>query len=264
MRWEYMTSPDLARATVDPGVCIFTVSVIERHSDHLPMGCDMINSQVVSVMAADREPAVVFPPFYFGQINEARCFPGTITVRPMLMMELIQAMLDEIGRSGFKKIIIVSGHGGNRNMLPFVLECQLWEEKPYTVYVHTPPRDAQAAERRAAIVDPKYGGHAGASETAGVLANAPESVHMDRVPTHPEPGRGRLNHLKTARTSVDWYADHPEHYQGDASVATAEMGRALRELSVEALVETIKAVKADAVAPLLQAEFFSRERSMRE
>jgi len=259
MQWEYMTSPDLARATVDPGVCIFAVSVIERHSDHLPMGCDMINSQAVAVMAAEREPAVVFPPFYFGQINEARCFPGTITVRPTLMMELIQSMLDEIGRSGFRKIILVSGHGGNRNMLPFIIDCQLWEEKPYTVYLHNPRRDPAA---HAAIVGAKYGGHAGASETAGVLANAPDSVHMERVPTEPEPGRGRLRHLTTVKTAVDWYADHPEHYQGDASVATAEMGVALRELSIAALAETIKAVKADTMAPLLQAEFFGREREM--
>jgi creatinine amidohydrolase len=264
MQWEYMTSPDLARATVDPGVCIFTVSVIERHSDHLPMGCDMINSQAVAVMAAEREPAVVFPPFYFGQINEARCFPGTIVIRPTLMMELIQSMLDEIGRSGFKKITLVSGHGGNRNMLPFIIDCQLWEEKPYTVYLHSPRQTPETAAQRAAIVAPKYGGHAGASETAGVLANAPESVHMDRVPADPEPGMGRLKHLTTARTALDWYADHPNHYQGDASVATAEMGRALRELSVQALVETIRAVKADEMAPLLQSEFFARERSMRE
>lgn len=54
MQWEYMTSPELARATVDPGVCIFTVSVIERHGDHLAMGCDMINSQAVAVLAAER------------------------------------------------------------------------------------------------------------------------------------------------------------------------------------------------------------------
>lgn len=263
MQWEYMTSPDLARATVDPGVCIFTVSVIERHSDHLPMGCDMINSQAVAVLAAERESAVVFPPFYFGQINEARCFPGTITLRPTLMMELIQAVLDEIGRSGFRKIILVSGHGGNRNMLPFIIDSQLWEEKPYTVYLHTPPMNAEMAAKRAAIVDPKYGGHAGATETAGVLANAPESVHMDRVPAQPALPLGRLSHLKTARTAVDWYANHPEHYQGDASVATAEMGKALRELSVQALVETIKAVKADTMAPLLQQEFFAREGGMR-
>lgn len=180
------------------------------------------------------------------------------------MVELIQSMLDEIGRSGFRKIILVSGHGGNRNMLPFIVDCQLWEEKLYTVYLHTPPINAEIAARRAAIVDPKYGGHAGASETAGVLANAPQGVRMDRVPAEPALPLGRLNHLKTARTALDWYANYPEHYQGDASVATAEMGEALRELSVQALVETIKAVKADTVAPMLQREFFARERRMRE
>jgi creatinine amidohydrolase/Fe(II)-dependent formamide hydrolase-like protein len=56
-------------------------------------------------MAAELEPAVVFLPFYFGQIYEARCFPGAVTLRLTLLIELIQGVLDEIGRNGFQKIV---------------------------------------------------------------------------------------------------------------------------------------------------------------
>ena len=60
---------------------------------------------------------MVFPEFYFGQIYEARCFPGTVSIPPTLLLELLQAALDEIGRNGFRKIIIYSRHGGNSHLL---------------------------------------------------------------------------------------------------------------------------------------------------
>ena len=53
-------------------------------------------------MAAEIRSSVDFPPFYFGQIYEAKCFPGTITLKPTLLMDVIQGVLDEIGRNGFK------------------------------------------------------------------------------------------------------------------------------------------------------------------
>ena len=78
MQWENLTSPDFATAVRETGVCILTFGVLERHSEHLPLGTDYLNGHKLACLAAAREPAVVFPPFYFGQIYEARCFPGTV------------------------------------------------------------------------------------------------------------------------------------------------------------------------------------------
>ena len=82
MQWEHLTATDFAAAARDTGVCILSIGVLEKHSEHLPLGTDFLNGHRVACMAAEKEPAVVFPPFYFGQIYEARCFPGTITLKP--------------------------------------------------------------------------------------------------------------------------------------------------------------------------------------
>ena len=112
MQWENLTAPDFAKAVRMTGVCVLTFGVLERHSEHLPLGTDYLNAHRIASLAAEQEPAVVFPPFYFGQIYEARCYPGALTLRPELLLELLRAVLDEIGRNGFKKIIIVNAHGG--------------------------------------------------------------------------------------------------------------------------------------------------------
>ena len=111
MQWENLTSTEFKNAVDQTGVCILSCGVLEKHSEHLPLGTDMFVAHNISCLAAEREPAVVFPPFYFGQIYEARCFPGTLTLEPKLLLAVFQGVLDEIGRNGVKKIILFNGHG---------------------------------------------------------------------------------------------------------------------------------------------------------
>jgi creatinine amidohydrolase len=76
MQWEHLTSDEFALAVRLTGVCILTMGVVERHGTHLPLGTDYLSGHAIACLAAEKEKAVVFPPFYFGQIYEARCFPS--------------------------------------------------------------------------------------------------------------------------------------------------------------------------------------------
>ena len=257
MQWEQLTAPAFERAVVDTGVCIVAMGVLERHSEHLPLGTDYLNAHKTACMAAELEPAIVFPPFYFGQIYEARCFPGILTISPRLLVELLLSVLDEIGRNGFRKIVVYNGHGGNNRLLPFLAQCMLWQEKPYHVYLPERLTPERKKEWDALLETPIHG-HACECETSISLANHPELVEMDLVPETPGDPLGRLGHMPEGFTAVNWYSNHPEHYAGDARTASAEKGRKLRQLQVDTLAEYIAAVKADEVVPALTAEFFAR------
>jgi len=261
MQWERLTAKELAIAIRKTGVCVFPMGVLEKHSEHLPVGTDMIVAHKVACLAAEKEPAVVFPPWFFGQIYEARCFPGAITIRPTLLLELLEAMFDEIGRNGFRKIIIFSGHGGNRFLVPFIAQCSLWEEKAYSLYV---PQDRLTPERQKkwnAILKTSEHGHACECETSVSLALHPELVKMSALPAKPAKALGRLKKLPGMFAGVSWYADYPDHYAGDARTASARKGRELIRLRVETFAEYIAAVKADKVVSMLEKEFFRGSRN---
>jgi len=265
MQWEKLTSTELARAVQSTGgVCVIGMGVIEKHSEHLPLGTDFLNAHRVACLAAQKESAVVFPPFYFGQIYEARCFPGTVTIRPALLLELIQGVFDEIGRNGFRKIIVHNGHGGNWHLLDFIAQSSLWEEKPYSVHIQTKWLTPERQKSWDEILETKVHGHACECETSISLANHPELVKMDRVPEKPALPLGRLDQLKPSLTGIWWYADQPDHYRGDARPATAEKGKILMDLMVDTLAEFIAAVKKDETSGKLMREFFSRERDLRK
>jgi len=258
MRWEELTSDDFAQAVRDTGVCVIGVGVVERHGLQLPLGTDYLNIHEVVARAAQIEPAVVFPPFYWGQIYEARCYPGALTLPPMLMFSLFEAVFDEIARNGFKKIVPVSGHGGNRHFLPFLSDCSLWQRKPYSLYQPAFMALAPEAREEMRAMTGPTDGHAGDGETSMMLAHRPDLAHMDRIPAHGWEPLGRLKHLPENQCGVFFYADHPEHYGGDATPATADKGRRMIELFAQSLARFIAAVKADTVQPALEDEFFRR------
>ncbi|MBN1975855.1 MAG: creatininase family protein [Anaerolineae bacterium] len=258
MQWEELTAPEFAKAVRETGVCVIALGVVERHSDHLPLGTDYLLGHKIACMAAEKEPAVVFPPFYFGQIYEARCFPGTITVEPTLLLQLIQGVFDEIGRNGLKKIIAFNAHGGNNQLLGFLLQASLWEEKPYAIYMPTEGMTPERQKAWEALRETDYGGHACEWETSAVFGARPDLVRMDRVPEEPAKPLGRLGHLPPTYTGIWWYADYPDHYAGDARPATLEKGQALIQMGADTLAEYIAAVKADEAVPALNAEFFQR------
>ena len=264
MQWEYLTSDEFALAVRATGVCIIAMGVVERHGTHLPLGTDYLSGHAVACLAAEQEKAVVFPPFYFGQIYEARCFPGTITIKPALLLELVQGILDEIGRNGFKKIIIFNAHGGNDQFLPFLAQCSLWEQKSYSVYLYTGELSPEREQEWHSILETTEHGHACECESSVLMASFPDLVDMDKV--SPEPGTAlhRLAHLPFHMSGIWWYADYPKHYAGDARTASVEKGLRLRQIKVDALAEYIQAVKADQVVPALEKEFFDKEKKLRQ
>jgi len=258
MQWENLTATDFAAAALETGVCVIALGVLEKHSEHLPLGTDFLTGHRVACRAAEQEPAVVFPPFYFGQINEARCFPGTVTLPPAFLFELIQNVLDEIGRNGFRKIILYNAHGGNNHLLGYLAQCSLWERKPYSLYMPTKYLTPEAEKEWESMRSTTWGGHACEAETSLVFGTRPELVKLERVPEQPAVPLDRLKHLPPTYTGIWWYGNHPDHYAGDARAATLEKGQRLAQLTVDSLAQYIAAVKADQVVPALTDEFFER------
>ena len=264
MQWEKLTAAEFRDAVQDTGVCIVNMSVLEKHGDHLPLGTDLFLGYKLACLAAEREPAVVFPPYYFGKVFEATCHPGAVAIGPKLLVELAQKVFDEIGRNGFRKIILYNSHGGNWHLLHFLAQCNIAADSDYTLYLpqHFVSPDLMAAYEAITPL-PEYE-HAGLIETSLAMALFPELVHEDKIHKEGARPRKRLEHLPDLFTGIDWFSNFPDHLAGTAAAATLEIGEKLKELHVESLAAQIAAVKNDEVAPLLKDEFFQQLRSVKD
>ena len=258
VHWEELTAADFkAGIAKAQGTCLLPFGILEKHGPHLPLGNDLLNVRYVSLNAAQQEYAIVFPEYYFGQIFEAKHQPGTVAYSRHLELELLQETTDEMARNGCKKIIIVNGHGGNNSLLPFFAQSQLEAPHDYVVYVQGIARTGPGGPKPK--TDPATDMHAGERESSVSLVARPDLVHLDRAPQESGADQGRLSSLPEGLyTGIWWYARFPNHYAGDGAAATRELGDFEAKTWISAIVQGIRAVKADQESLRLQKEFYER------
>ena len=237
---------------------IIPMGVLEKHGPHMPLGTDVYTARDIALRAAEKEYAVVFPWYYFGQINEARQQPGTIAYSPELIWRMLQETLDELCRNGFKKIILINIHGGNAAFLEYFTMAQLSEKRDYTLYWYKQSYDKEVLRKAndLTMYDP-INQHAGNRETSMVKSIVPDLVHPELADTQSGQDLARLKHLDNVYTSIWWYARFPNHYAGDGSKANAEAGKLIMDSLVEQFAEVIRDIKEDKTAPALLEQFYN-------
>lgn len=257
MEWEKLTGTEFTDAVIEAGsVCIIPIGVLEYHGPHLPLGTDSFYCHAVACAAAEQEPAIVYPMYHFGVNVETKHFPGGVVLKDELLMALLENVCDEISRNGLKKIVLLSGHGGNRYFLPLFVQLLLDKGKDYVAY-YVQGLDHQAAEET--HLETTIDGHAGEFETSVGLHCFPELVKMGKLdPEHWWSPQDKLAHIPGLYTPADWSGNFPDHCAGDPRPATAQKGKALFEADVDAFVAHLTNIKADVAAAEVYASFNDR------
>ncbi len=241
------------------GTCLLPIGIMEKHGPHLPLGNDLMNVRYVAINAAQQEYAVVFPEYYVGQIAEATHQPGTVAYSRRLQLDLLQETTNEMARNGCKKVVIVNGHGGNNSLLPYFAQTQLDSPHDYVVYVLGFPEGGPGEPKHKS--NPATDMHAGEGETSLSMIARPDLVHLDRAPRESGADLARQRLPEGLYTGIWWYARFPNHYAGEGAVASRELGEFEARTWINAIVQAIRAVKADQESLRLQNEFYERSRN---
>jgi creatinine amidohydrolase len=262
VKWEELSSSEFVTAVEKAGkVCVVPMGVIEKHGPYLPLATDLLRARDVAYEAAKKEYVVVYPEFYFGQINEARHQPGVIAYSPELVMKVLEETCDEIARNGFEKIILLNSHGGNNGMLSFYSMALLNKRHDYTVYFAYVTDLFADTIRQKQVMEgydklPKGTmGHAGSDEASHILSLRPDLYKADCKAESGE-DLNRLKNLTLVTTSVNWYSMFPNQYGGDASFANKDLGDLMRKTFTDGFVKALKEVKSDTIAPALLKKFY--------
>jgi creatinine amidohydrolase len=257
VHWEELTAADFREAIHhSQGTCLLPFGILEKHGPHLPLGTDLLDVRYATLHAAEQEYAVVFPEYYFGQIAEARHEPGTIAYSREMQLALLQETTDEMARNGCKKVIVINGHGGNESLLPYFSQTQLDKPHDYVVYIFDRRSPESGGPPKKSSVDM----HAGESETSKMMIARPDTVHIERAMNESGADQHRQNLPEDVYTGIWWYARFPNHYSGDGSAATQQLGKFEMDWWIEAVVKVIRAVKADEVSLKLQNEFYEKSK----
>jgi creatinine amidohydrolase len=116
MNWmmveEYLRRDDRA---------VLPLGCTEQHA-YLSLSTDSILAERLAAEASEPSGVLAFPVLAYGITPYFRAFPGTITLRMETYMSVVGDILDAMVEQGFKRVLIVNGHGGNTPALGFIGE----------------------------------------------------------------------------------------------------------------------------------------------
>lgn len=275
-RWLYVTSEELTplrKAAAD--TCVIPMGCIEKHGLHLPLGTDILHASRLAYLASQKETVCVFPDFVFGDVCCAwpAAPTGTVTLPMDTEMLLLEQLCYQIARSGFKKILVLNGHGGNTTWLmafsrrlcnkkrdfAFAFISPTVITRPITTMGQRLTEEGRGVyptltrEDEDVLIDfytqKKAMGHACMGETAMIMATAPESVHLDRLGIESGLGTRSLDDLKQAHVTVrdgGWDYRYPNWFCGHDPVGCNErIGHTAMEIASDEVAAAYRAYKED-------------------
>ena len=190
-----LTWPEVKQAAEKDAIVLLPVGVVEEHGPHMGVGTDTYIAysmcrMVKQKLEARQIPAVIVPPVYWGIVDPK--FPGSFAVRPSTMKALLIDIFTDLKTWGFRRVYAINRHGDRTHRQVFneaMAEAQ--QNLGLEFYNHQERKDWEQADKTklpAAKMysvenpfQPDY--HAGAFETAVMLAYYPEEVDVDVAAT---------------------------------------------------------------------------------
>ena len=282
MIWDNLREEEFEGAIEKSGgLCVIPIGCTEKHGQHLPVGTDYMEAITIVKEAAKLEDVVILP--VGAWLGEVSCFhsfkdPGAVKLRGCIgikqstILTVLEELCDEAARNGFRKVLLVSNHGGNGPILSHFLRCQSYEPKPYaTMVTYASPGN---------IMDPKYiyshitenkekfpeltdedmkvleklaetgygGGHGHFKETAIVMSYDESLVDKTRYDAEDGLSNHRTDYLREAGVQMtnDWLANYPTSYSGYPPFGCSKaIGDAFVKICAERLAGVFKLIKED-------------------
>ena len=194
VEWQNLAAPALRRLAEQDAIVIVPIGSTEQHGPHLPVQVDSLIAGEVAKRAAVRlsgtGPVVVTPTVWTGLAEHHMAFGATITLDFSTFHALLRCICRSVLRHGFRRLLLLNGHGGNVAALG-VIAGELTLELGRKIAVATYWTLPEAATAFAAILERQPNvRHACEAETSMVLSLRPELVDRDAMKSIEPPADG--------------------------------------------------------------------------
>ncbi|NEO82672.1 MAG: creatininase family protein [Spirulina sp. SIO3F2] len=246
LTWQEIEQmPDRANTVI-----IQPIGAVEQHGPHLPLIVDSAIATGVLGQALEQLdaaiPAYALPPLYYGKSNEHIHFSGTVTISATTLLSLIQEIAHSLYRAGFRKLVLLNGHGGQPQVLEIAAR-DLHQAQPdllvFPLFVWKVPHSA------AELLTPyelERGIHAGDAETSLLLSLLPGQVKMAQAVCEYPAQQSKAQTLLSLEGQLPfaWTTDELSQTGviGDATVATKEKGDRLLNSLAQGWVQVLEEI----------------------
>jgi len=230
MKIEEMTTKEFAEAVARDPIVFLPMGATEAHGIHLPLCTDTVQPEALCAALAEKFDGLQAPTVNYGQHSSTRNMSGTITLRFDTVRSLVGDILDSLSSQGIRKVVIVSGHAGSLHMAAIKAAAEeVVRRTELKLMVLT---DYDIAYRFPLSEKDYPDGHGGIIETSRVMAIRPDLVRSKKP-------KG-LFEDKRFMVVPDPESCYPEGMVGDATKASAELGKEINRFIFDNLADLIR------------------------
>lgn len=220
-------------------IALMPVGATEQHGPHLPVGTDTFAVEEIVHSAAtaihDEIPVIVTPTLAFGSSHHHLQFGGTFSLKTETYYALLTDLVESLITDGFKRVILINGHGGNQELIQLVVR-DLALIHPVVLGAASYWTMAQEEITATGALDiARMPGHAGHFETSLMMALKPELVIEPRPARDSDPSllsppdlASRLRYERNdSWAAIDGFTDSPasaSDFAGEAYFRAAVIG----------------------------------------
>ncbi|HUK27689.1 MAG TPA: creatininase family protein [Candidatus Acidoferrales bacterium] len=223
---------------------ILPIGSYEQHGPHLPLSTDtMIAEYVANKVSEKCEASFLLPSIQVGCSSEHLGFAGTISLTQKTMAGLIVDIAHSLTLTGFRRLFIINGHGGNKATIDSTL-IEVKQLVPdlsiysFTILDIVKQKFDHIRKSERGVV-----GHADEIETSMMLTIAPDCVNMSRAVCEKSllPEKLSFESNNMTRISFAWKASEvtKSGVIGDPASATAETGTILLDFAIQVISDII-------------------------
>lgn len=248
-KWE-----DVDQYLANKKTIIIPVGSVEQHAKHLPLGTDSFVAIKVAEETGEKTNTLVAPPLWLGWAPHHMAFPGTITLRP----ETLTNLLYDVGKSliyhGFEKLIVVNGHR-EANLPPLKIALtKLRNETGAFVAIADPFYIAKEVGHQVKVSEPGGVGHAAEMETSHMLFLHPELCDMSQAVKNIEHKHRLIQHDPFVEGDRIFTPSDVASYRegakgvgtvGDPTVSTKEHGEIYHNELIKTMTELVRYCEED-------------------
>lgn len=246
-RYDSYTWEELNEIVKQDRVALLPVGSVEQHGKHLPVDADNFILEQMCIAAAEKAPddVLLLPLIPYGFCLHHFDFPGPLSVKGQHLSDFVLDITKSLAHHGFKRILIINGHGSNASYLDDAARRTVIETDAICgSFISYKVANKEIARLR----ESEWPGgiaHACEMETSVYLYLAKSRVKMEKAVKEIGFQNSKFHWIDTIgpaplRMRTWWSTISKSGVVGDATLANVEKGKKIFEAVVNNLVELIK------------------------